>query len=48
MLCWRARAGSPPSAVDGTDREVDPAGYQYERSGRGDDQGRRLLVEDVE
>ena len=41
----RDDAGEP---VDRADREVDPAGDHDERPGRGDDQRRRLLVEDVE
>src|SRR5262249_6959399 len=37
-----------PEAVDGADREVDPARDDHERPGRGDDERRRLLLEDVE
>ena len=40
--------GDGGQRVDGPDREVDPARDEDERPGGGDDQRRRLLVEDVE
>ena len=42
------RRGHAGQRVDGADRQVDPPGHQHQRAGRGDDQRRGLLVEDVE
>ena len=49
LWCWAISGGRDAGErVGRADREVDAAGDEHERPGRGDEQHRRLLIEDVE
>ena len=48
VCCATSARGHAGEGVDRADGEVDAAGHENERPGRGDDQDRRLLIEDVQ